>query len=272
MHEADVIKKSHEPITQTRLQHDLEALGIHKGDTLLVHSSLSAIGWVVGREITVIEALLAVVGQEGTIVMPSFTGENSDPARWQNPPVPQDWIKIIQDNMPPFDPQKTPTREMGRIAEAFWHYPGVHRSNHPEVSFSAYGHLAKELTKEHPLSPGFGPSSPLYKLYEMHAKVLLLGVGYGNCTCLHLCEVMRNDPQTHFLSGARILENGRSVWKTFDEIDYDDGDFPQLGEDYEKNYPVSQGFVGMANCRLIDMYSLCQYGFTWMNQHRSVVK
>ena len=76
-----------------------------------------------------------------------------------------------------------------------------------------------------------------------------------------------------------IFSPGPAFWRMdapygrhLTKIDYDDGDFPQLGEEYEKSYPVSQGFVGMANCRLIDMYSLCQYGFTWMNQHRSVVK
>ena len=53
----------------------------------MVHSSLSKIGWVCGAEVSVIQALLEVVGEEGTIVMPAHTGDNSDPSVWENPPI-----------------------------------------------------------------------------------------------------------------------------------------------------------------------------------------
>lgn len=268
MSEEQVIKNSTCVITEEIILSDLCSLGIQKGDILLVHSSLSSIGWVAGREIAVIEALLKAVGQNGTIVMPSFTGENSDPALWENPPVPNTWVEDIKNHMVPFDPSKTPTREMGKIAEAFWHYPGVKRSNHPQVSFSAWGKWANEITCHHPLSPGFGKDSPLYRLYEKHAKVLLLGVNYNRCTCLHLCEVFLANPKMYYQTGARILENGQSVWKTFDEIDYDNDDFIALGLDYEKEHNLSKGKVGNAYCRLLDMVDICDFGVQWMKNHR----
>lgn len=67
------------------------ALGLKSDDTVLVHSSLSSIGWVVGQEVTVIEALLESLPQ-GTLMMPSHSAGNSDPADWENPPVPKSWI------------------------------------------------------------------------------------------------------------------------------------------------------------------------------------
>ena len=79
MSEADVIKQSNKPQSKTSIKKDLQALGLKSGDIILVHSSMSKIGWIAGREIAVIEALLEVVGLQGTIVMPSFTGENSQP-------------------------------------------------------------------------------------------------------------------------------------------------------------------------------------------------
>ena len=56
MSEADVIKQSNKPQSKTSIKKDLQALGLKSGDIILVHSSMSKIGWIAGREIAVIEA------------------------------------------------------------------------------------------------------------------------------------------------------------------------------------------------------------------------
>lgn len=267
MSEASVIQKSIRPQTKETLKEDFQKLGIQKGDIVLVHSSMSQIGWIAGREIAVIEALIETVGEEGTIVMPSFSGENSQPELWQNPPVPHQWVHIIKQSMLPFDVYKTPTREMGKIAEAFWHYPQVLRSNHPQVSMSAYGLLAKEIIENHELSPGFGKNSPLQKLYDLNAHVLLLGVDYDHCTCLHLAEVWQEHPKW-YKNGACIYENHQIVWKEFLDIDYDDSDFLQIGKAYEKRNSIKKGQVGLALAKYIDLKSLCDYAYDWMKTNR----
>src|SRR5690625_5814784 len=53
----------------------------------------------------------------GTLVMPSQTGDLSDPVNWGNPPVPEDWWEEIRQTMPPYHPEITPTRGMGQIAD-----------------------------------------------------------------------------------------------------------------------------------------------------------
>ncbi|MCJ7723430.1 MAG: AAC(3) family N-acetyltransferase, partial [Anaerolineales bacterium] len=45
---------------------DLRAFGIHPGATLLVHASLSSIGWVCGGAVAVIQALEQVLTPQGT--------------------------------------------------------------------------------------------------------------------------------------------------------------------------------------------------------------
>ena len=67
------------------LLNTFESIGIRKGDTLLVHSSLSSFGYVEGGTQTVIEALLASVGISGNVFVPTLTGKPSDGPT--NPPV-----------------------------------------------------------------------------------------------------------------------------------------------------------------------------------------
>ena len=78
-----------EPVTPARLAAELGELGLRRGATVIVHTSLSGIGWVPGGAQGVIAALLEVLGDTGTLVMPTHTGHLTDPAGWQAPPVPE---------------------------------------------------------------------------------------------------------------------------------------------------------------------------------------
>lgn len=267
MSEKDVVQTTKSPNTKYSLVNDLKALGIKNGDIIIAHASLSKLGWTVGREVTIIDALLEAIGQEGTLIMPSQTGENSDPIYWQNPPVPQEWVSIIKENMPPYDPKRSPTRSMGKVVDALLAHPLCMRSNHPQVSFCGIGKEASTILNDHQLSPGLGSGSPLQKLYDHQAKILLLGVGYDNCTSLHLSESKQQNIKWH-TQGSRMIIDGNSQWITFEEICYDDEDFAMLGEDFEKIHSVSISKVGNATCRLIDMQALCDFAFDWFKTHR----
>ena len=140
MSEKDVIKKTGEqPITKDSIVRDLVNLGVTPGMVLITHSSLSKMGWVSGGAVAVIQALIEVLGKEGTLVMPTHSGDWSDPEEWSNPPVPENWKEIIRQTMPAFDLDLTPTRGIGRIPETFRGKKGAIRSNHPQMSFAAYG-------------------------------------------------------------------------------------------------------------------------------------
>src|SRR3981189_3317470 len=97
------------------ISNDLFKLGVRNGDILLVHTSLSSLGWVCGGAQAVLMALKQAVGNSGTLVMPAHSGGISDPAEWSNPPVPKEWIEKIYESMPAFDVDLSLTRGMGRI-------------------------------------------------------------------------------------------------------------------------------------------------------------
>ena len=169
--EGATVKNTEKPNTINTLISDFKRIGLKKGDIILLHSSLSKMGWTVGGPVAVIMALQKVITEEGTIIMPSFTTENSNPVLWHYPPVPKDWWQIIKDNQPAFNPKYSSTRAMGRITETFRTFPGVLRSSHPQESFSAWGKLAEFITKNHLVSPVFGNDCPLSKFYNLEGKV-----------------------------------------------------------------------------------------------------
>lgn len=267
MTEFDTIQNVPSPRTRASLAADLSALGLSRGMIVIVHSSLRSLGWVNGGSIAVVQALMDVLTPAGTLVMPAHSGDLSDPAYWQNPPVPDTWWSIIRDTMPAFEAPVTPTRGMGRIVETFRTWPGVWRSSHPQVSFAAWGQHAELITANHALDFSLGEQSPLARLYDLDGFVLLLGVGYGHNTSFHLGEY-RTPGGKRLVQGAPMIENGRRVWKTINDIEWDADSFEALGADFEQTHPVRVGLVGSATARLFSQRAAVDFAAKWIGAQR----
>jgi len=270
--EGQVVHKTETPITVQSLQDDFKALGIKKGMVLLVHSSLSAMGWVCGGAVAVIIALQEVLGKTGTLVMPTHSTDLSDPSQWENPPVPESWWQTIRETMPAYDPDLTPTRSMGKIAETFRKQKGVFRSTHPQVSFCASGPQASYIIGNHSLAFGFGEDSPLARIYDLHGSVLLLGVGHSNNTSIHLAEYRANFPTKRVVrEGAPILQTGSRIWTTFENIAVDASDFDRIGGDFllsDAEKGVRRGKVGIADSQLIPQRTIVDFAVNWLEKNR----
>lgn len=266
MSEQDTIEAVTAPNTRPSLAADMRNLGVKPGGTMIVHSSLRSLGWVCGGAQAVIEALLDALGPQGTLVMPSQSGGLSDPANWKAPPVPRAWWQTIRDTMPVYDPARTPTREMGAIAELFRTWPGVMRSAHPSNSFTALGLGARAILEPHELDDPFGEASPLGRLYDCDAQILLIGAGYDRCTALHLAERRAAPDAPHDEGGAPIMVNGTRRWVTYKLPPKDSDRFPLIGAWLEENGAVRNGKIGNAACRLMDVRRVVDLGTDWLKR------
>jgi len=233
--------------------------------TLMVHSSLSSIGWVEGGPSTVVRALLEAVGvpdskaksrEGGTLVMPAATPYPSDPTTW---------TEVQRSAAPIFDLETTPTT-LGAIPESFRRWPGTLRSNHPLESVCALGPAAAEIVGEHPLEFSEGPRGPFGKLHALQSWILLLGVGFNRCTALHFAETLvekRRVEMAHF----PILDEARRVWMEVPNV-ADDNDrlFPPIGERFLALGKARQGKIGNAPSMLFSMRELVEVAVTFFEE------
>lgn len=266
----NLIASTPSPATVESLKKDLSDLGIQPGMVLLVHSSLSALGWVNGGAVAVILALEELLGSQGTLVMPTHSGDLSDPGEWEAPPIPQDWWDTVRASMPAYEPSLTPTSMMGKIPETFRKQMGVMRSNHPQVSFAAWGAQAELITANHALNYSLGEDSPLARIYALGGSVLLLGADHSSNTSLHLAEYRAEYPtQKTNRNGAPILVDQQRQWVEVVDINLDSDDFLRIGEAFSIETGLEkQGQVGMAMARLMPQKALVDYGVVWMEKNR----
>lgn len=269
MPESQIIKDTSQPNTLSTLIHQLQVLGLRSGDIVIVHSSLNKMGWTVGGPVAVIDALQRVLSPGGTLVMPTHSNDNSEPSYWENPPVPKAWWKSIRDEMPAFRPEVTPTRGMGVIPEVFRSYPNVLRSNHPAFSFAAWGKEAATIISDHRLEEGLGEASPLGKLYTLDAKILLLGVDHSNNTSLHLAEHRATYPsKAKVKQGAAWMVAGQRRWVEWEELNYNEDDFQELGVDYEASIAYRPGKLGKAEARYHFQRQIVDFAVGWLSARR----
>ena len=168
-------KSKGEIITKSELIREFQSIGIQEGDVLLVHSSLSAIGYVENGPKDVVEALLHVVGERGHLLMP-----NSPNASFQ-----LDYIRQLE----VFDVLESRST-LGAISEYFRKLPNAVRSAHPTEPVSCVGPDAAWFVGEHfgRLTP-YDEFSPFSRVAQRKGKILYLGVTLANAgTNLHTLE------------------------------------------------------------------------------------
>lgn len=215
-------------ISQAELVRQLSTLGVEAGDILLVHTSFRAVRPVAGGPLGLIAALRQALGPEGTLVMPSWSGNDDEP----------------------FDPEASPAAaDLGVTAGMLWRLPGVRRSGHVHA-FAAAGRAAEKIVADPLPLPPHGPASPVGRVHDLDGKVLLLGVGHDANTTLHLAELLADVPYRS-PSYCTVLQDGRPV-----RIDYGENNhccirFALADGWLRRDRLQGEGHIGRAEARLM---------------------
>lgn len=222
-------------VTREMMVSDLRALGVEPGARLLVHSSLSRIGWVEGGAEAVVDALLEAVGPEGTVAVPTHTR-------------PRPVLDLTEAEC-----------HTGAVPNAFWRRPEALRSPCPTHSVAVIGPDAEYVAAGHPGASGLGVDSPFDRMARMGAQILLLGVTHTSNSTVHVAEARYpvpylNVPYSNEYAQARVRVIGPGVDYTVEGIRECPGcstNFNVLDEPMTRSGRQSIGSVGAAECRIM---------------------
>lgn len=226
-------------ITFDDIVKDLQKIGVKRGDLLNVKVSLKSVGNVIGGAKTIINALLDVVGDEGTIVTESYIRVY---------PLPLSKKHRIPVN------DKTPAYT-GAVANAILEYPNVVRSQHPVQKFAAIGKLAEELMLKH--TADSYAYDVLRRMSEMGGKNINIGPaekisdhGTGN-VAIYKCNLhqKRGPMGVMYTTAAGDPKVFKRNWS---------GDCFEGLKNFHKYYKpggavLGEGYVGNAQSLLTDM-------------------
>lgn len=274
------LRAAHPPVRRSHLAADLRRIGVREGSILMVHASISRLGWVVGGSQTVVQALQDAVGPEGTLL--AYAGWEDNPfhlAEW-----PADWQDAYRREMPPFDPAIAEARQSGgRLPERIRTWPGARRSDHPEAGFVALGARAGWVTADQDRVEPYGRRSPLGRLVESEGQVLLLGTPMTTITLLHHAEAIVALPGKQRVQYELPVRRGEEVaWETFSDISTDadtgrgalpydrvlGGDLADSVHEVVREAGLGRfGTVGRADCWLVDAPDFVAFAVSWLTAH-----
>jgi aminoglycoside 3-N-acetyltransferase len=264
-------------ITRSQLSADLVRLGVRRGAVVMVHTRMSALGWVVGGSETVVRALLDAIGPRGTLMAYAGWQEHAfSPADW-----PEEHRAAYLAEPPVFHPGTAEAaRDNGRIPERIRTWMGAGRSGHPEASVVAAGARAAWLTHHHPQDDAYGPDTPFAKLVAATGQVLMLGAPLETLTLLHHAEALAHAPgKRRITSQVPVVVGAEGVeLRTFHDIDTSNSAYPfedlDLGgvdgfeviarEALTAGIGV-QGRVGEADCHLFEADALTDFAVRWID-------
>lgn len=258
-------------MTRSSLVADLRELGLAAGDAVMIHAAFSRVGKVVGGPDALVDAVLDVIGPDGTLL--SYQDWELSVDVWDDDGRVLD---ALRDHVPPFDPATArPSRDHGIVAATIGTRPGVRRSGNPGASVAAIGGRAEEFVADHPLDFGYGKGSPLARLVEADGKVVMVGAPLDTMTLLHHAEHLADLPNKRRIQIEYPLATPTGVvWRVVEEFDTSDpvvdgppeDYFRLIVEDYLATGAGSRGQIGRATSVLVDAPEMTTFAVKWLEE------
>lgn len=173
----------------------MKNMGMGEGSNVFIHSSWDEFYNYCGTEDDFIIAVLNVIGEKGTLIMPTK-------------PL------LLKNQI--FDVRTSITSE-GLLSEAFRRYPGVRRSANVLHSVCAIGPMSGYLIGEHTNGRNcYDELSPYYKLSKINALVFSIGLSkYSIGTIVHCVEGVLSGTMAVY---KNMFKNRPSIFRY---VDYD---------------------------------------------------
>lgn len=195
-------------LTRSQLDEALNNVGVRPGDGLLVHSALQLLGRPEDGLQMYLDALLAGVGPQGTLAVPTFTFEF---ARGKD-----------------YDPQASPSVAMGAFSEFVRQQSGTMRTKHPMQSLAVIGARAKEFA-EIDTPSAFEAGSVFERMLDLNFKLLLLGADVQASSIVHYSEQRVAVPYRYWKEfSGRVKQDGAWTTRTYPMLVRDMDLDPQL--------------------------------------------
>jgi aminoglycoside 3-N-acetyltransferase len=237
----------------------------------MVHTRMSALGWVVGGSETVVRALLDALGPEGTLMAYASWADHV----YTLADRPEEYREAYGSEPPRWDPATGEVDpDYGRIPERVRTWPGAVRSVHPEASVVAVGPQAQWLTAVH--EDGYGAGSPFARLVEAGGQVLMLGAPLETVTLLHHAEAIARAPGKRTVEYEIALADGTT--RSYHDIETSHGayDYESLGLEGDEFEVIARdalaagigarGRVGAADCVLFPAAELVTFAVAWIDE------
>ena len=233
--------------TKQDLINSISRIGILPSDTLLIHSSMKAIGEVEGGADTVLDAFIDYLEDDGLLIFPTHTWEQ------------------IDDEYNVFNPMTEPSC-VGLLSNLFLKRPGVIRSLHPTHSVAALG---KDVTLYTAGEESFDTPCPRDgcwgKLYDRKAKILFLGCGLNKNTFLHSVEEWNQIPNRLMKKPRQlkiITPDGKEMDRPLHSHYFPGGDvsfnYDKMLGPFLHNKVVKKGIIGDAESFLCDAIGMAK--------------
>lgn len=261
--------------TRASLRDDLTRIGLRAGDTVMVHAAMSKVGPLLNGPDALSNALLDVVGPEGTILVYAGWDSVHDDLMDDDGRVLPEW----RDHVPGFDRRASRAVRMnGVIAEFVRTMPNAERSENPGASIAAVGRHARWITADHPQDYGYGGGSPLAKLVEVNGRVLMVGAPWDTMTLIHHADDLADLPgklvrryEVPFAGTAGV------TWRFIEEFDTTEPPTGHLPEDYIERIVTAyvaagsgrQGHIGLAPSLLVDASPMLAFAIDWLEARRA---
>ena len=258
------------------LARDFRALGVKRGDVIMLHASVRAVGALAGGPDIIHLALRDALTVEGTLLMYASCPRYFDEVGRGNLTAAEE--KEVLEKLPPFDPLTArAAQDNGVLVEFFRTYPGSRVNNHV-VRFVAAGKASAHLLSDQPWDFAFGHDSVLERFLELKGKILLLGCDHDTATFLHYAEHVVDIPDKIVSTfKVPVSENGQRVWRQMKEYDtserahpsWPDRFFSTIVDGYLARIGNRSARVGEAHSFLIDAPALHEFALAAMRETAS---